>query len=159
MKTPEKNAMDSTTQNAAGASIAERPVQDGPALEKHLQDLFREASQRIDHVTAGRLRAARREALDAARSPQRHTARWLIPAGAFAAVALATLMVWQPRSPGPAPANPAVNPTEQAMDVDNDLPPDAEKNDPNLYQNMDFYKWLAANNSPDNAAGNQPVNR
>jgi len=30
---------------------------------------------------------------------------------------------------------------------DNTLPPDPEQADPNLYQNLDFYGWLAANDS------------
>jgi hypothetical protein len=81
--------------------------------------------------------------------------RWLIPTGAFAAVAFAMLMVWQPLSRSPdVPRNHSVS-TEQSADIDNDLPPDAEKTDPGLYQNLDFYGWLAANN----VAENQPVNR
>ena len=125
-------------------------------IAQRARELFREASQRIDPVTAGRLRAVRRQALDAAKSPPRHTARWLIPSSAFAAVAFAMLMVWQPLSRGPAvPTNHAINAADQSADVDNDLPPDAEKTDPNLYQNLDFYGWLAANN----ASNNQQVNR
>jgi hypothetical protein len=30
-------------------------------------------------------------------------------------------------------------------ETDNALPPDADTIDPNLYQNLDFYGWLAAN--------------
>jgi hypothetical protein len=124
-------------------------------IARRARELYREASHRIDPATAGRLRAARREALDSAGTPQRHTARWLIPTGAFAAIAFALLMVLQPLSHGPAmPTNHAMS-TEQSADTDSDLPPDAEKTDPGLYQNLDFYDWLAANN----ATGNQPVNR
>ena len=117
--------------------------------------LYREASQRIDPATAGRLRAARREALNTVKTPQRRTASWLVPTGAFAAIAFAMLIVWQPLSHGPTvPTNQPVS-TEQSADADSDLPPDAEKTDPNLYQNLDFYGWLAANG----ASNNQPANR
>ena len=122
------------------------------SLDKHLErrarELYLEASQRIDPVTAGRLRAARRTALAAAQAPKHHLTRWLIPTGAFAAIALATLMVWQPvphdtvSSP-----NQTISMSGSGTDMDTELPPDADKTDPNLYQNLDFYVWLAANNS------------
>lgn len=159
MTTPEKNTQDSVPGNALGQDPNGRPLSGDMAFERRAQELFREASERIDHFTAGQLRAARRTALDAGRSPQPHTARWLLPAGAFAAIALATLMVWQPLSPSPGATMPAGSNAVQTAEIDNDLPPDAEKTDPNLYQNMDFYKWLAANNVSDDAAGGQPVNR
>lgn len=125
-------------------------------LEKRARELYHEAAQRIDPITAGHLRAARRQALAAAQTPQRHTARWLIPTGAFAAIALAALMVWQPLPHrGATPPNQASNVPEQSTEMDNELPPDADKTDPNLYQNLDFYGWLAANNSQDS----QPANR
>jgi len=128
-------------------------------LEQRARELYHEAAQRIDPVTAGRLRAARRHALAAAQAPQHHTARWLIPTGAFAAIALAALMVWQPLPRhGAAPADQAINTPEQSAEVDNELPPDADKTDPNLYQNLDFYGWLAANNSQ-NDQNSQPANR
>lgn len=123
------------------------------SLEQRARELYHEAAQRIDPVTAGRLRAARREALAAAQAPQRHTARWLIPTGAFAAIALAALMVWQPLPHHAKTSSPQmVNAADQSADLDNELPPDADKTDPNLYQNLDFYGWLAANDS-------QPANR
>jgi hypothetical protein len=124
-------------------------------IVRRARALYRDASQRIDPVTAGRLRAARRQALEAATRPAHRTARWLVPTGAFAAIAFAMLMVWQPLSHGP--TSPAGQPVsmEQSVDADSELPPDAEKTDPNLYQNLDFYGWLAANS----AATDQPANR
>jgi hypothetical protein len=117
-------------------------------LEQRARELYREAARRIDPNTAGRLRVARQRALDAARAPERHRARWLLPAGAFAVIALATMMVWQP-SPhrGTNPSAHVAGMAEATADLDNDLPPDADKTDPNLYQNLDFYGWLAANNN------------
>jgi len=120
-------------------------------FERRARELWREAARQVDPTTAGRLRAARRGALQAARVPVRHATRWLIPTGAVAAIALAALMIWQPlpRAPASMQAHQTASATPEA---DNELPPDAEKVDPALYQNLDFYAWLAANDS-------QPVNR
>ena len=158
-KMPGKYAHDSVPGRASGHGAADGSAQNEQAFERRARELFSEASQHIDHVTAGRLRAARRTALDAARSPQHHTARWLIPAGAFAAIALATMMVWQPQSASVVSLISTARAPLQTAENDSDLPPDAEKTDPNLYQNMDFYKWLAANNVSGDAPGDQPVNR
>ena len=122
------------------------------SLDKHLEqrarELYHEASRRIDPVTAGRLRAARRHALAAAHEPKHHATRWLIPTGAFAAIALATLMVWQPVPHDTlTSSNQATSVAGLSPDMDTELPPDADKTDPNLYQNLDFYSWLAANSS------------
>lgn len=121
-------------------------------FEQRARELWHEAAQRIDPATAGRLRAARRRAQEATRAPAHRTARWLIPTGAFAVVALATMMVWQPLPRHPAAPAQAINAANAGIDLDNDLPPDADKTDPNLYQNLDFYGWLAAN-------GNQTATR
>ena len=122
------------------------------SLDKHLEqrarELYHEAGQRIDPVTLGRLRAARRHALAAAQAPKHHATRWLIPTGAFAAIALAALMVWQPVPHDTVTsASQAVSMSGSSVDMDTELPPDADKTDPNLYQNLDFYGWLAANSS------------
>ena len=123
-------------------------------LEKRARALYLEAARHIDPATAGRLRAARRQALEAAQTPALKPTRWLLPAGACAAVALAAMMIWQP-----APPYRASNVIQTAVTldasagVDSELPPDADQTDPNLYQNLDFYGWLAANNSQ--PAGNR----
>lgn len=113
-------------------------------FEQRARELWREAARQVDPATAGRLRAARYDALQAAKAPVRHPTRWLIPAGAVAAIALAAMVVWQPmqHSPSPMQANQASN---TAVEADTELPPDAEQVDPTLYQNLDFYAWLAAN--------------
>lgn len=116
-------------------------------FEKRARALYQEAAQRIDPVTAGRLRAARRTALQAAaaQASPHHRARLLLPVGALAAMALAALMIWQP-TPQQAPgAPPAIASPGAEQDVE--IPPGAEKADPGLYQNLDFYSWLAANDS------------
>ena len=112
-------------------------------IEQRTRKLWREAARHLDAATAARLRAARREALQPAAMPLRQATRWLIPSGALAAMALALMMVWRPLPHAPAPA--AGNPVPSAaLDADSELPPDAEQVDPGLYQNLDFYAWLAA---------------
>ncbi|MEV8522512.1 hypothetical protein ABZR86_22140 [Dyella marensis] len=114
-------------------------------LERRARELYREASRRIDPATAGRLRAARREALAAAAAPAHlRFARMLVPAGAFAAIAVAALMVFSPRDSAPVQA-PGATQTVEA--TDGDLPPDLGNTDPSLMQNLDFYDWLATNDS------------
>ena len=114
-------------------------------FEKRARALYQEAAQRLDPVTEGRLRAARRTALEAAtaHASPRHRTRVLLPVGALAAVALAALMIWQP---APKPNAMGAQPAAMAAEVtDNDLPPGTDNGDPGLYQNLDFYSWLAAN--------------
>lgn len=113
-------------------------------FEQRARARYQEAIQSIDPVTLGRLRAARRTALEAAtvQASPHHRVRVLLPMGALAAMALAALMIWQP---SPQPEGKQVAATEQQ---DNEyLPPEADKADPGLYQNLDFYSWLAANGS------------
>lgn len=118
-------------------------------IEQRARALFRQASHSLDPAMAGRLRAARRDALQTATPAHRAVRLLLLPAGAFAAVALAALMVWSPRHPVPAgaPATMVAAAAARAPD-DGDLPPDADSADPALYQNLDFYGWLAANDPP-----------
>jgi hypothetical protein len=117
-------------------------------FERHARALYREAGRRIDPATAGRLRAARREALAAANTPAQHRlARVLVPAGAFAAVAFAALMMWSPLPYGLQAPSQAISAT-QTGEIDADLlPPDPASADPSLVQNLDFYGWLATNDS------------
>jgi hypothetical protein len=117
-------------------------------FEQRARELWQEAARQIDPATAGRLRAARRKALEATQVRTHHTVRWLIPTGAFAAIALAAMMVWQPLQQRHATTSMQVSSVaDLAADLDNDLPPDADKTDPNLYQNLDFYGWLASSNT------------
>lgn len=115
-------------------------------FEQRLRAIYQEAAQTIDPVTAGRLRAARRTALEAAtvQALPHRRARLLLPVGALAAVALAALMIWQP---APRPQIDARPQAGAVAEQENEyLPPGADKADPGLYQNLDFYSWLAANN-------------
>jgi len=118
---------------------------DPDKLARRARALYLDASRQLDPAAAERLRTARRQALAAARpAPSRLAPRLLLPAGAFAVLALATLMIWQPlRHADQAPSHAAS--AVPAADADSDLPPDADSADPQLYQNLDFYGWLAAN--------------
>jgi hypothetical protein len=111
-------------------------------LERRARELYLRASRDVDPAIAGRLRAARRTALA---GPQHATARrLLLPAGAFAVLALATLTVWQPGGGPPAPTVVA----QPGDSEPNDLPPDADVADPALYKDLQFYSWLAYNDTP-----------
>lgn len=117
-------------------------------IEQRARALYHQASQQLDPAITGRLRAARRAALQPV-LPSHRVARLLLPAGAFAVIALAALMVWQPHRGAPAPTVPAaaIASMPGAPQDDSELPPDADSADPTLYQNLDFYGWLAANDS------------
>ncbi len=115
-------------------------------IEQRARELYREASQHVDPVTAGRLRAVRREALASVHATRHRSARWLIPTGALAMLALSALMVWPP-SPPHAPSVHTIVSAGSSTDLDSELPPDADQTDPNLYQDLDFYGWLAANSN------------
>ena len=118
---------------------------DPDKLARRARALYLDASRQLDPAAAARLRTARRQALAAARpAPARLAPRLLLPAGAFAVLALATLMIWQPSRPADH-TPPRATSAAPATDTDNDLPPDADSADPQLYQNLDFYGWLAAN--------------
>jgi hypothetical protein len=121
---------------------------DPDKLARRARALYLDASRGLEPATADRLRAARRRALAAARPAHTRLApRMLLPVGAFAVLALATLMIWQPlRHADQAPTHAAA--ASPATDTDNDLPPDADSADPQLYQNRDIYGWLAANDRP-----------
>lgn len=113
-------------------------------LERRARELYREASRHVDPAVAARLRAARRDALAKAdnSSLAHRMLQLLLPAGAFAAIAFVALFM---SSPVQRPTAVAPNGVTLAVDVDGELPPDAAAADPTLYQNLDFYGWLAKN--------------
>jgi hypothetical protein len=108
-------------------------------FERRARDLYRRASTDTAPSVAGQLRAARRVAM--ATPATSVASRLLLPAGAFAVLALAAIMVWpsgQRSVPMPMPA------MAVATEVDNDLPPDADSADPSMVEHLEFYSWLAA---------------
>lgn len=133
--------------NAPKNSIDQR------SFEHRARALYREASHAIDPATAGRLRAARRTALETAKTPaQPRGVRMLLPTGALAAIALAVLMAWSPLQNRGSDALQAQMNATKVVDAEGDLPPDPDSADPSMVQNLDFYDWLAANNTSSSQA-------
>jgi len=106
-------------------------------FENRLRALYRRTADEVDTVAAARLRETRRRALEAAEKPRLF--RWLMPMGAVAAGLLAVVVIWPSatRHPGPSRAGTSVS------TADTSLPPDPEGADPAMYQDLDFYAWLA----------------
>ncbi|WP_430390999.1 DUF3619 family protein [Dyella sp. 20L07] len=115
-------------------------------LERRAREVYREAARQLDPATAARLRAARRAALagNESSSLAHRLLQLMLPAGAFAAIAFAALMISGPVE-GPVGAGAITELSAPTSESDGDLPPDAAAADPALYQNMDFYGWLAKN--------------
>lgn len=106
-------------------------------FENRLRALYRRTADEVDTAAAARLRETRRRALEAAQRPR--LVRWLMPMGAVAAGLLAVVVIWPSTSRHTGPAR-----TGTSMSTaDSSLPPDPEGADPAMYQNLDFYAWLA----------------
>ena len=116
-------------------------------LANRARGLFDSAVSGVDAATAARLRSARRSALQRRHAP---IARFLLPAGAFAAAALALGLVWHPHAG--TPATPAVK-VATAAGTGSDSLAAADAADLDLYQNLDFYGWLA--NQPRQSGADQ----
>jgi hypothetical protein len=106
-------------------------------FEDRLRSLYRRTADEVDTAAAARLRESRRRALESAGQPRLF--RWLMPMGAVAACLLAVVVIWpsNSRHAGPAGTGSRVSTT------DTSLPPDPEGADPAMYQDLDFYAWLA----------------
>lgn len=93
----------------------------------------------LDAKTRTRLRAVRHEALAQTRVPRVFSPRWLVPAGAVATLTVvAALGLWWMPPTAPPPMAASVEEAELLFATDN----------LELYQNLDFYKWLAAKERP-----------
>lgn len=115
-------------------------------LCERARQLYGTALRHGDPAVHARLHAARQRALAAADGRHASAGRhWLMPGGAMAVIAFAAVMLWQPLQHASAPQATGSAVATQGGDVDNDLPPDAAQMDPKLYQNLDFYGWLASN--------------
>jgi hypothetical protein len=111
-------------------------------LAQRAREIHAQACASVDAHTQARLAAARRNAITAARRPS-HVRVWLPAAGAMAACALvAGVMFWRPAA-APAPAQ-----EQQIASGDTDLPLDADARQMDLYQNLEFYQWLAQQPDP-----------
>lgn len=106
-------------------------------LVTRAREIHSQACANVDARTHARLAAARRNAMAAARAPS-HKRVWLPAAGAMAACALAVgVILWRPASaPAPAQDRPVASSAAE-------LPLDTDSKQMDLYQNLDFYQWLA----------------
>lgn len=114
---------------------------DEQAFQTRIRALYQCTADEIDTATAARLREARRKALAARRGL--HLGRWLFPLGAVAACLLAVVVIWPSTPRHPATTSPQAVSASAGDSDDTALPPDPDNNDPAMYQDMDFYAWLA----------------
>ncbi|HET7557263.1 MAG TPA: hypothetical protein VFK08_04235 [Rhodanobacteraceae bacterium] len=106
-------------------------------LVMRAREIHSQACANVDARTHAQLAAARRNAMAAARAPSRKRL-WLPAAGALAACALAAgVVVWRPAS-APMPAQ-----DRQVASSAAELPLDTDSRQMDLYQNLEFYQWLA----------------
>ncbi len=121
-------------------------------FEDRVRTLYRRTSADIDTATASRLRQARQRALEAAERPDLR--RWLVPTGALAACVLAVAVIWPFHARNAQQAATLPVASHSVASTDPYLPPDPEQTDPTMYQNLDFYAWLA-----DQSAAASPSHR
>lgn len=100
------------------------------------------SAQNLDAATLSRLNRARQAALA---QRQRPAMRWLLPTGlASACVLMLALGIWQARTP----QHPDAMPIPTSKSVANFQPDDLEMvggdDSLDLYQNLEFYAWLDA---------------
>lgn len=106
-------------------------------LVRRAREIHAQACAGVDTRTNARLAAARRNALSAARASS-HRRVWLPAAGAMAACALAVgVILWRP-APSPSPAQ-----NRPVASAEAELPLEADSKQMDLYQNLEFYQWLA----------------
>jgi len=108
--------------------------QDDLALARAVAQALRQ-SEAIDSHTAKRLAAARQRALAVAGKPSL-TRRLLVPATAFAAIALAVVSL-RPQQQPAQPSSVADAHTADTLDL---LTDDMS---PAFYRDLEFYRWLA----------------
>ena len=118
-------------------------------FERRAAALLRESAENLDGATRARLTRARAEALEPA--ARRHAwleFRYLAPAGAMAAAALATVLVVGPGRQ----ATPVNDATVSAL-YDMDLLADADAFEMAQEADLDFIEWAAAQGEQDGAGG------
>jgi len=107
-------------------------------LMRRVRALHEHACEHVDARTRAKLAAARRSAL-ATKDHRPRRALWLPAAGAVAACALVIGVVWfKPQEEAPNAPQQQASATSDA-----ELPLDTDAQQLDLYQNLDFYQWLA----------------
>ena len=100
-----------------------------------LKSVLDRSAGALDTRTRARLQAARRAALAQAQTPRGLSPRWFVPVGAMATLAaVAALGLWWIPTAAPPSMGASVEEAELLFATDN----------LELYQNLDFYRWLAA---------------
>lgn len=114
-------------------------------VESRARAVFRTACEQTDSYHALRLGLARRKAANAGAS---HAAMrvWAPLAGAAACCALVAGVVWLQPAARLQPATPiaASTPAASIQSDTDDVIPDVNSNQMDVAQNLDFYRWLAA---------------
>ncbi len=100
-------------------------------LAERLGRQLRDSEDGIDELTTARLRAARRQALDAlGKHPYRYRVAWSLGGFATASVALLAVMLW---SGAPELPVPALTADDWELLAEGDL---------QLIEDLEFYDWL-----------------
>jgi hypothetical protein len=109
-------------------------------LAQALRSALRESEQ-LDYVASAKLRAARARALEAGQGRDR---RWLLASGGLTAAAIfAALLMTTLRPHATRPADSALFETAEAQQADA-LDVLTDDNDPDFYEELDLYRWLAS---------------
>ena len=112
-------------------------------LEQRSRELFDEQVANLDGRTRSRLNQARQAALEASRGSSVPGARWLVPAGSAAAVALVALTTVQwMRNPGVESDTQVIAESVTPATAVDDLEILTSSDSLDMLKDMDFYAWL-----------------
>ena len=129
--------MNDTNERHQNLSELDQPQRE---LAQALRSALRESEQ-LDYVASARLRAARARALEAGQNRDR---RWLLASGGLtAAVIFAALLMTTLRPHATRPDASALFETAEAQQADA-LDVLTDDNDPDFYEELDLYRWLAS---------------
>ncbi len=109
------------------------------SIDHRARELFRQSCHNLPLTQRQALAQTRAAAVSGHRRQRTPRVMWLMPAGAAAALA-ALVIGWSPLGQRHDLASPATRQATVPALATADAPPD-------LYQNLDFYRWLAAHDS------------
>lgn len=116
---------------------------DYPEWTRKAKALLDASAQNLDAATLSRLNRARHAAL--AQTRRRPALRWWLPTGLAGACMLALAFgVWQPRTSQHHVAAPATDANAIATFQTDDMEMVSGTDSLDLYQNLEFYAWLDA---------------
>lgn len=116
-------------------------------LTRRAREVFAASVAGLDAGTLARLRAARLKALEAAEHPLPRWQQlgWRLPAGAVALVFVAVMGGFLIANPGPGTPEAA---SPFAAGNNEDAPVVTAGDNLDMYADMDFYQWMAAQGQP-----------